>query len=310
MEKLIITVAITGGSSPQGNPYLPKSPKEQIQATEEAWNPGASIVHIHGRNPETGESDHVAKYLGEAIAGIKERCDIIVNCTTGGTAHRVDGDWLYREIPKESVKGRLSVISALCKSPRTKPDLASFNAGSPVIDIYSQSKHEFLLKFVMVHSFPDMVYAAKILNEHAVKPELECYDIGMINNCIFLRNIGALEDPLYFQCVMGVLGQIPATIDNLIHMVRSIPQGSPWSVCAVGLDEFRMAALAILMGGHVRVGFEDNIYVSKEVKAKSNAELVEKIVRLARELDREIATPEEARRILHLPLKSGSWKFL
>jgi 3-keto-5-aminohexanoate cleavage enzyme len=306
MEKLIITVAITGGSSPQANPYLPKSPKEQIQATEEAWNAGASVVHIHGRNPETGESDHMAEFLGEAIAGIKERCDIIVNCTTGGTAHRVDGEWLYREIPKESVKGRLSVISDLCNDPRTKPDLASFNAGSPVIDIYSQNKDEFLLKFVMVHSFPDMVYAAKILKEHTVKPELECYDIGMINNCIFLRNIGTLEDPLYFQCVMGVLGQIPATIDNLIHMVRSIPQGSPWSVCAVGLDEFRMGAMAILMGGHVRVGFEDNIYISKGVKAKSNAELVEKIVRLARELDREIATPEEARRILHLPLKSGS----
>jgi 3-keto-5-aminohexanoate cleavage enzyme len=297
MEKLIITVAITGGSSPQVNPYLPKSPKEQIQATKEAWNAGASVVHIHGRNPETGESDHVAEYLGEAIAGIKERCDVIVNCTTGGTARRVDGDWLYREIPKESVKGRLSLISTLCKDPRTKPDLASFNAGSPIIDIYSQSKDEFLLKFVMVHSFPDMVYSANIMKENGVKPELECYDIGMINNCIFLRDTGVLEDPLYFQCVMGVLGQIPATIDNLTQMVRSIPQGSPWSVCAVGIDEFRMATMAILMGGHVRVGFEDNIYISKGVKAKSNAELVEKIIRLARELDREIATPEEARRI-------------
>jgi uncharacterized protein (DUF849 family) len=88
MEKLIITAAITGGSSPQGNPHLPKTPKEQIQATVDAWNAGASIVHIHGRNPQTGESDHVAEFLGEAIVGIKERCDIIVNCTSGGTAHR------------------------------------------------------------------------------------------------------------------------------------------------------------------------------------------------------------------------------
>jgi uncharacterized protein (DUF849 family) len=137
MEKLVITAAITGGSCPQGNPYLPKSPKEQIQAAVDAWNAGASIVHIHGRNPHTGEPDHVSEYLAEAIAGIKERCDIIVNCTTGGTAHRVDGDLLYREIPKESVKGRFSVIVDLSKDPSTKPDLASFNAGSPVIDIYS-----------------------------------------------------------------------------------------------------------------------------------------------------------------------------
>jgi len=301
LEKLIITAAITGGSSPQGNPHLPKTPKEQIQATVDAWNAGASIVHIHGRNPQTGESDHVAEFLGEAIAGIKERCNIIVNCTTGGTAHRVDGDWLYREIPKESVKGRFSVISALCKDPSTKPDLASFNAGSPVIDIYSQSKDEFLLKFVMVHSFPDMVYAANLMKECGVKPELECYDIGMISNCVFLQDTGVLEKPLYFQCVMGVLGQIPATVDNLSHMVRGIPQGAPWSVCATGLSEWPMITTGILLGGNVRVGFEDNIYLSKRVKAKSNAEMVEKAVRIARELDREIATPEEARKILELP---------
>jgi 3-keto-5-aminohexanoate cleavage enzyme len=303
MEKLIITAAITGGSSPQGNPYLPKTPKEQAQATVDAWNAGASIVHIHGRNPHTGESDHMVEYLAEAITGIKDRCDIIVNCTTGGTAHRVDGDWLYREIPKESVKGRFSVISALCKDPRTKPDMASFNAGSPVIDIYSQSKDEFLLKFVMVHSFPDMVYAANMMKEYGVKPELECYDIGMISNGVFLQDIGVLEKPLCFQCVMGVLGQIPATIDNLSHMVRSIPQGAPWSVCATGLSEWPMITTGILLGGNVRVGFEDNIYLSKGVKAKSNAEMVEKAVRIARELDRDIATPEEARKILHLSEK-------
>lgn len=301
MDKLIITAAITGGSSPQGNPYLPKNPKEQIQATIDAWNAGASIVHIHGRNPETGMPDHEADFLGEAIAGIKERCDIIVNCTTGGTAHRVDGDWLYREVPKESVKGRFSVLPALCKDPATKPDLASFNAGSPVIDIYSQNKDEFLLKFVMVHSFPDMVYAANIMKECWVKPELECYDIGMINNCVFLGSTGVLEAPLYFQCVLGVLGQIPATVDNLIHMHRCLPQGAPWSVCAVGLSEWPMATTAILLGGHVRVGFEDNIYLSAKVQAKSNAEMVEKVVRIARELDREIASPEEARALLGLP---------
>jgi 3-keto-5-aminohexanoate cleavage enzyme len=301
MEKLIITVAITGGSSPQGNPYLPKSPKEQIQATVDARNAGASVVHIHGRNPATGMPDHEVEFLGEAIAGIKERCDIIVNCTTGGTAHRVDGDWLYKEIPKESVRGRFAVISTLAKNADTKPDLASFNAGSPVIDIYSQSKDEFLLKFVMVHSFDDMRYGANIMKECGVKPELECYDIGMINNAIFLRDIGVLEDPLYFDFVMGVLGQIPATLDNLMHMHRCIPQGAPWSVCAVGLSEWPMMTAAVLLGGHVRVGFEDNIYLSKGVQAKSNAEMVEKVVRIAWELDREIASPEDVRALLKLP---------
>jgi 3-keto-5-aminohexanoate cleavage enzyme len=306
MEKLIITAAITGGASPEDNPYLPKTPKEQIKATLEAYEAGASVVHIHARNPETGRGEQKAEWLEEAIVPIREQCNIIINVSTGGSGRRVDGEWLYKEIPQESVKGRIGVVPELCKNPIAKPDLASFNAGSPVIDIYSHKKKEFILKFVMVHSFPDMVYMAETMKKCGVKPELECYDLGMINNAKVLSDIGHIEKPLYFQFVLGILGQIPATVDNLIHMVRSIPQGSPWSVCAVGLDEFKMATMAILMGGHVRVGFEDNIYISKGIRAKSNAELVEKIVRLARELDREIATPDEARRILHLPPKPGS----
>lgn len=301
MEKLIITAAITGGASPETNPYLPKTPKEQIQSAYDSYNAGASIIHIHARNPETGKGEHKAENFAEAIAGIRDKCNVIINATTGGSGKRVDGEWLYKEVPEESVKGRIAVIPELCKDPKTKPDLASFNAGSPVIDIYSHSKQEFTLKFVMVHSFPDMVYIANIMKEHGVKPELECYDIGMINNCVFLRDIGALEEPLHFQFVLGVLGQIPATLDNLIHMSRSIPPGSSWSVCAVGLNEFPMITASIMMGGHARVGFEDNIYLSKGVIAKSNAELVEKAVRIAKELDREIATPDEARKILHLP---------
>jgi 3-keto-5-aminohexanoate cleavage enzyme len=303
MEKLIITAAITGGASPEDNPYLPKTPKEQVKATLEAYEAGASVVHIHARNPETGRGDQKAKWLEEAIVPIREKCDIIVNVSTGGSGRRVDGDWLYKEIPEESVRGRISVVPELCQNPIAKPDLASFNAGSPVIDIYSQKKREFILKFVMVHSFPDMVYAAETMKTCGVKPELECYDIGMINNGKVLGEMGHIDKPLYFQFVLGILGCIPATVDHLIHMVRTIPQESPWSVCAVGLDEFKMATMAILMGGHVRVGFEDNIYLSKGVKAKSNGELVEKVVRLAKELDREVATPQEARRIIHLPPK-------
>ncbi len=301
MEKLIITAAITGGASPESNPYLPKNPKEQIQATVDAYNAGASIVHIHARNPETGRGEHKVENFAEAVAGIKARCDIVVNVTTGGSGKRVDGDWLYKENPQESVKGRISIVPELCKHPETKPDIASFNAGSPVIDIYSNSEKDFKLRFVMVQSFPDMVHMATVMKEHGVKPELECYDIGMVNNCIFLHDIGVLEEPLYFQCVMGVLGQIPATMDNLIHMRRSMPEQSKWSTCAIGLKEWPMVTASMIMGGHVRVGFEDNIYLSRSTPAKSNAEMVEKAVRIARELDREIATPEEARRILGLP---------
>jgi 3-keto-5-aminohexanoate cleavage enzyme len=301
MEKLIITVAITGGGSPASNPYLPKTPKEQVGATIDAYNAGASIVHIHARNPETGAPDNKAVFFEQAVVPIKERCEIIVNVSTGGSGRRVDADWLYKEIPEESVKGRISVIADLCKNPKSRPDMASFNAGSPVIDLYSKTKDEFLLNFVMVHTFSDMRYAASTMKENGVKPEFECYDVGMINNVVFLHEIGAVEKPLHFQCVMGTLGGIPASVDNLNHMTRQLPKDCSWSVCAVGLNQFPLITAGMIMGGHVRVGFEDNIYIQKGVQAKSNAEMVEKVVRIARELGREVATPKEAREMLGLP---------
>lgn len=302
MDKVIITCAITGGSSPADNPHLPKTPKEQVTASIDAFKAGASVIHIHGRNPKTGMPDHDARFLADAIGPIKQQCPgIIINVTTGGSGRRCDGDHLYQEDPKESVKGRISVIPELCKAPETKPDMASFNAGSPVIDIYSKSKDEFLLKFVMVQTFPDMVHMARVMKEHDVKPEIECYDVGMIHNALTLKNIGVLDEPLCFQCVMGVMGCIPATPDNLIHMVRQIPIGSLWSVCAVGLSEIPMITMGLILGGNVRVGFEDNIYLEPGVKAVSNAKLVEKAVRLVRELGKEVASPAEARAVLRLP---------
>jgi len=300
MDKLIITVAITGGGSPLSNPYLPKTPKEQVTATIDAYNAGASIVHLHARNPETGAPENKAVFFEQAIVPIKEHCDIIVNVSTGGSGKRVDADWLYKEIPEESVKGRISIIPELCKNPQSKPDMASFNAGSPVIDIYSKSKNDFLLNFVMVHTFSDMRYVADQLSRNGVKPEFECYDVGMIHNVLFLHEIDAVKAPLHFQCVMGTLGGIPATVDNLNHMIRQLPKECTWSVCVVGLNQFPLTTAGMIMGGHVRVGFEDNIYIKKGVQAKSNAEMVEKVVRIARELGREIATPKEAREILGL----------
>ena len=300
MEKLVVTAAVTGGASPAGNPAKPKNPEEIVMSTLECYKAGASVVHIHALNPETSEPEQKAEWFERAIVPIREQCDIIINVTTGGCVKRVDGDWLYKKQPEESVEGRISIIPGLSKSPMSKPDLASFNAGSPVIDIYNRKKKDFLLKFVMVHSFPDMVQMAEVMKTHNVKPEIECYDVGMINNAKFLADLGHIEAPPYFQLVMGVLGQIPATVDNLLHMARCIPSGSPWSVCAVGLNEWPMTTMAIIMGGHVRVGLEDNIYLSQGVPAKSNTELVEKVVRISKELGREIATPDEARAILHL----------
>jgi 3-keto-5-aminohexanoate cleavage enzyme len=301
MEKVIVTCALTGGASPAGNPYLPKTPAEQVTSAVEAFNAGASVIHIHGRNPETGMADSDARFIAEAVAPIKQQCPgVIINVSTGGSGKRYDGDHLFEENPKESVKGRVQIIADLARDPETKPDLASFNAGSPVIDIYSRSQKDWLLKFVMVHTFNDMAYMAQVMRDSGVKPEFECYDVGMINNVLSLKELGYVDDPLYFQCVMGVMGCIPATPDNILHMVRQIPKEYPWSVCAVGAAEYSMVSMGLVMGGNVRVGFEDNIYLNPGVPAKSNAEMVEKAVRMAGELGREVASPLEARRILGL----------
>ena len=301
MEKVIVTCAITGGASPAGNPYLPKTPAEQVTSAVQAFNAGASVIHIHGRNPETGMADSDARFIAEAVAPIKQQCPgVIINVSTGGSAKRYDGDHLFEENPKESVKGRIAVIAELSQNPETKPDLASFNAGSPVIDIYSRSQKDWLLKFVMVHTFNDMAYMAEVMQESGVKPEFECYEVGMINNVLTLKELGYVTGPLYFQCVMGVMGCIPATPDNLLHMVRQIPKKYPWSVCAVGPAEYPMVSMGLVMGGNVRVGFEDNIYLNPGVQAKTNAEMVEKAVRMAKELGREIASPAEAREMLGL----------
>lgn len=303
MEKVIITCALTGGASPAGNPYLPKSPAEQVTSAVDAYNAGASVIHLHGRDPKTGLATSESNYIAEAVAPIKEKCPgIIINVSTGGCAKRSDGEYLYEKVETETVASRVGVIAALARETATKPDLASFNAGSPVIDIYSRTKKDWLLKFVMVHTFNDMAYMAKVMQESGVKPEFECYDVGMINNVLVLRDLGYVDDPLYFQCVMGTMGGIPATPDNLLHMVRQIPSEYPWSVCAIGAAEYPMAAMGLVMGGNVRVGFEDNIYLSPGVPAKSNADMVEKVVRMAHDVGREVATPFEARTILGLPV--------
>jgi 3-keto-5-aminohexanoate cleavage enzyme len=303
MDKVIITCAITGGASPAGNPYLAKTPAEQVVSAKEAFQAGASVIHIHGRDPKTGLATSEARYIAEAVGLIKEQCPgVIINVSTGGCARRCDGDYLYQKVEAETVESRIGVIAELARDPATKPDLASFNAGSPVIDIYSRTQKDWLLKFVMVHTFNDMAHMAEVMQKNGVRPEFECYDVGMINNVLTLKELGYVTGLLYFQCVMGTMGGIPATPDNLLHMVRQIPDEYPWSVCAVGASEYPMVAMGLVMGGNVRVGFEDNIYLNPGLPARSNAEMVEKAARMARDIGREVATPAEARAMVGLPV--------
>lgn len=270
MQKLIITAAVQGAEvTKQQNPNLPVTPEELAQSSYEAYQAGAAIIHLHVRD-ENGNPTQDRAVFAEAMRLICEKCpDVIIQPSTGGA---VGMSWEERAQPLE-----------LC------PEMATLTAGTVNFggDVF-YNPPAYIERF------------AVRMKELGIKPEIEVFEVGMINNALQLVKRGLLQQPLHFDFVMGVPGAIPGTIKNLLHLVESIPAGSTWTVAGIGRHELPLAAAAIVLGGHVRVGFEDNIYYRKGQLAQSNAELVARVVRLARELERPVATPDEARKILGL----------
>jgi 3-keto-5-aminohexanoate cleavage enzyme len=288
MEKLVITAALVGAlTMKQQNPNVPYSTKEIAEAAVDAWRAGASMAHLHVRNPETGAGVQDAGMFGDLIRKIRNECDIIINTTTGGA-------------PGISTDERIAIVPQLAADPAVKPDMASLNCGSLNFGLLNRKKREFILNDVQMNPWVAMLKFADTMKEHKVKPELEIYDAAMIHNAKVLLSLDALVEPLHFSFVLGVLGGMEATIDNLIFLKNSIPANASWSVCCVGLPIFTLAPVAIGLGGHVRVGLEDCVHIKKGVLADSSAQMVEKVARMAGEMGREIATPEEARKILNL----------
>lgn len=303
MEKLIITAAITGNVTlPVQTPYLPVTPQQIIDDAVRAANAGAASVHIHARDPNTAKPTTDLAIYREIASGIKARSNVIVCITTGGT-------------PEMTPEERARVVPAL------KPELATFNMGTinfsihPIADRYKDEEYKYPWEkefatstkdFIFRNTFGDIEKLIQLMKKSNTKPEFELYDVGHLYNLNFFIKRNIVESPIWLQFVTGILGGIGANVDEVVHMKQTADRllGSGnyiWSVIGVGYPaEFQLATLAIIMGGHVRVGFEDNIFIKKGVLAKSNAELVEKVVRIARELDREIATPNEARKILGL----------
>jgi uncharacterized protein (DUF849 family) len=303
MEKLIITAALTGNITlPTQTPYLPLTPQQIIEEALRAANAGAASVHIHGRDPKSGKPTTAPEVYREIATGIKERSNVIVCVTTGGTADMTPAQ-------------RAQVVPAL------KPELATFNMGSinfsihPIADRYKDEEYkfpwekEFALStkdFIFRNTFGDIEKLCRIMEDNGTKSEFEVYDVGHLYNLNFLIRRKVIHPPVWLQYVTGILGGIGANVEEVVHLKQTADrllgaEKYTWSVIGAGYPaEFNLAALSIMMGGHARVGFEDNIFIEKGVLAKSNAELVEKVVRIARELGREIATPDEARNILGL----------
>jgi 3-keto-5-aminohexanoate cleavage enzyme len=272
MEKLIITVGITGSRiTRQQTPYIPITPQEIAQSGIEAWKAGASILHIHVRDPKTelGTQDH--SIFKEVVDRIRSETDAILCLTTSGIPGR---NLQFEE--------RLVPLSF-------NPELVSFDAGS--INMRENV-------FLNPPEFLEML--AKATLGMGIKPELEVFEVGMVEICNRFLEKGLFKPPLHFQFVLGVLGGMPATAKSILHLSEILPQGSTWSVIGIGPGQLPMAMMALAMGGHVRVGLEDNIYYAKGILAKTNAQLVERVVRIAKEFGRNIATPQESRKILNL----------
>jgi 3-keto-5-aminohexanoate cleavage enzyme len=288
MEKLIITAAVTGGlTTRKQNPNLPHTPQEIARAAIESWKAGASIVHLHVRDPLTGERVHKVELFEETIRIIRDECDVICNVTTGVG-------------PNAPLSERIAIIPRLSADPKVKPEMASLNCGSLNFGMLNRKTREFTLNDVQMNPWATMLQFADTMKEYGVKPELEIYDTAMINNAMVLLSLDALEKPLHFQFVLGVLGGMQATVDNLIILKNLVPPGASWSVCSIGINIYIIAPVAIAVGGHVRLGLEDCIHIAPGVLADSNAQMVAKIVRMAGEMGREVATPNEARQMLDL----------
>lgn len=300
MEKLIITAAISGAATiPSLTPYLPVTPREIADSAIEAAQAGAAIVHVHARRPEDGFPSSDPEHFREILTRIKEHSDAVICTTTGGSALM-------------TIEERAQVV------PLFKPEMCSFNMGSinfalhPALKYLKEFKYpwekpylEMSKDFVFKNTFKDFEYLCQVIQEHNTKGELEIYDVGHLYNLDHLVTEGMMKLPVHLQFVMGVLGAIKGTPEDLTYLTTKAEvlfgkENFTWSVIGVGAAEINLSTMAIHMGGHVRVGLEDNIYIRRGELAKSNAQLVEKIVHLAEMLNREVATPAEARKILRL----------
>jgi len=270
MDKVIITAAITGSRMTRDvAPYIPITPEEIAQSAIECWQAGASIVHIHVRDPKSGLGAQDLDLFRRVVERIREKTDLILSLTTSG------------------IPGRNLPIEERLLPLHLKPELASFDAGS--INLGGSV-------FINTPEFLDE--AAKKMKETGVKPEIEVFDSGMLVTALRMRDQGKLDEPLHFQFVLGTPWGAPATPKSFLHLHEMMPVSSTWSIIGIGRGYLPMAMMALIMGGHIRVGMEDNIYVNPGVLAKTNAELVDRVIRICREYGRDIAKPAEARKIL------------
>lgn len=299
-KSIIITCATTGGvHTPTMSEYLPITPEQIADASIEAAEAGASIIHLHARHPETGKPDPRPELFRDFMGQIRQKSDAVLNVSTGG------GLGMTRE---ERLRAAISV----------SPEMASLNVGSmnfgifPMKDKYSNWLHDWepaflesTRDFIFRNTFTDIEYIVKALGDgHGTRFEFECYDLGHLYNLAWIIEQGWVKPPFLIQMVFGVLGGVGADLDNLVHMhtvaQKLFGDDYEWSVLAAGRHQMQFATQAAMLGGNLRVGLEDSLFIGPGEKARSNAEQVRKIRSIVENLGLKIATPAEARARLGL----------
>ena len=304
-SKVILNCAVTGSVHvPSMSEYLPITPEEIYTDSLKAAEAGATTIHLHVRDPETGKPSSDMGLFREVCSAIHNNSDVIQCTTTGGGIGMT---------PEE----RVSVVREL------KPELASMNIGSMnygaflAAESVKQFKYDWEKPFlestkewIYSNTFSSMELFLKTMKDCGTKPELECFDLGGIYTAAYLADQGLLDKPFYFQFVLGILGGIQPSIENMLHMKKTADQlfgeDYTWSVLPVGRYEFPYCTVAAVMGGNVRVGMEDNLFLKKGVPLTSNAQAVEKIRRIIEDLGMEIANPDDGRKILGLKGKKNT----
>jgi uncharacterized protein (DUF849 family) len=288
MEKVIVTVALVGShTTREKNPNVPMTPQELAESAIESYHAGAAVCHVHVRDPETHKASFKLELYQEVFERIRRECDMIVNLTTGRGAGLLfnpgakDHPWdtSLLKNPEERVEHVVKLKPEICSL-----DLGTLNFGTNA----------------QVNVIPIVEKMAIMIKEVGTKPELEVFDMGNIRIANYLISKGHLEKPPLFQLCLGIPWGIEATIENLVYMRNNLPRDALWYAFSTGSNHFTMAAASMIMGGHVRVGFEDNIYIKKDTLATSNAQMVSKVVEIAKLMDREVASAKEARQILKL----------
>ncbi|HEY4910333.1 MAG TPA: 3-keto-5-aminohexanoate cleavage protein [Methylomirabilota bacterium] len=286
-DPVVITCSISGViANREQCPAIPYTPEEYAAEARRAVEEGASMIHIHARKPDGTPSYEIADFaaITEAIRGAVD--DVVINYSTGTIG-----------VP---VTKRIEYLRAC------RPEVAALNMGSMNYAKYSRSRKDFVFSMVFTNPFEEIIELLRAMNELGIKPEHECFDIGHIGSLEPLIDMGVLQTPLHVDCVMGVLGGIPPTPRNLAAMVDNIPSGSHWGVIGISREQWTLLAAALTLGGSIRAGVEDNLYLPDGTMARSNGELIAKARLMAEDVGRRPATVEEARGLLGVKQAAGS----